>query len=209
MAIFVGSLSLLGYGVRRRGIDFNNVTPPISEASLDAFAAARDFYWPAIWLLILADLLMLLTPLGLFVAMPGQEPLALAASVFFLFGILAGVSHVGMQSVAQTYVADRYAAADARAKPHFFRLAAMLYDANDFFEKVWGVARATAMVLFAIALFASDSFPAWVKWASLLGAAEAPFRIWMIAKRQHSGGLQDLFYALWLIVIGIALVAYG
>jgi hypothetical protein len=202
----MGALLVLGSAARRRSIAVADLAPPLRASTLANFATLRRAYWPAVWLSIAAIPLMAVVPIGLARLAPLERGVTDMATVVYLIGLAFGAVHVGLQSVAQTSVAWRFADATDAERPGLLSIATTLYDANDLFEKAWGLCRGAAALLFGIALVSGGGPSSWVGLLSLVGALELPLRAVQIGRNRPSGGAQDLPFAVWLVGMGVGLL---
>jgi len=208
MAMFLMVLTVIAVGVAREGVEFSDIAPPLTPHSLSAFFKLRAYFWPAAWLALVSIFLMALTPIGLSHALHRSAALTQAATVLFYAGLAAGLVHVSFQSLVQTAIASRYAAAPPSVKEAYYALGAVFYDVNDFFEKAWGIARAASVVLYTLSTLRVAVFPGWAIWVGVVGSVELVYRMPTIALNRPSGGVQDLFFTVWLIGLGVAMLHF-
>ncbi len=77
LGLFVVALLAVGVGANLEGVAFEYLAPPLRAESLQAFQGLRNYYLIAIWILVVALLLLGITPVGLYYTLSRARPVAL------------------------------------------------------------------------------------------------------------------------------------
>jgi hypothetical protein len=141
--------------------------------------------------------------LGLHRVLIGTSALSAYALGFFLLGLVAGTLHFGPDAVNIALLPPRFVAAGESAREYYLAIGQVLVDLSLFFEKVWGLARGAAMLLFSFALMRYTPRGRAILIWSFIGGAEFFVRIHMIAVNAPMNFLLDLLFVSWLVAVGI------